>query len=101
MIQYFYDPSGNKGLMWKVSGSTQNVVYNFDNMGRNTQITNSVLGNQYITNLQYSSDGKLIKQINPTGVITENNYTEFGALSEIKCNGQRVWKLNSLRPSKR
>ncbi len=97
-FEYKYTPYGEiADVVYKEGGVDRHrrtFAYNKDNLLES--VTDTYEGNTYKRSFGYDKYWRLIREVSPSGLVTENSYDRYGNISEVKVNGSVVWTLNSI-----
>lgn len=80
---FAYDASGAKGFPASINGPSDMVSFEYDALGRQTTITETVDGTNYISSATYDSEGRTSNLTYPGGFSVRYEYNSNGFLNKI------------------
>jgi RHS repeat-associated protein len=98
-VSYTYNPPGSAhntgGRLAAVSNAVATHTYQYDIMGRLSNVSQSIGGQVYNIGYQYHPDGTLASITYPSGRIVATDEDSIGRVSQIKNNGTSLLSIDS------
>jgi len=66
--------------------------YTYDNLGRTTEIKETIDNVDYITKFEYDNFSNIISTTYPSGYVIENTYTSFGYMNKVTNGTTVIWQ---------